>query len=586
VRLQSAGKSAIQAPRTLYMVLASLAFLVTAVIALRFPLTATAATSGTDVYFAQTARGANNGADCADAYAYNDGTNGINKSVNWAPGDTLHVCGTISVGAGQNIISAQASGTSTSPITIQFESGAILQAPYCGTGGSSCIYLSGHNYITINGGNTGSATTAGRWTGGLVQSYANGSSGQNNCPGINNSYTGACTNQTQNVTMIEAMGSNNITIENLGPCVGAVVTGSNFPNGAPGNDCVHFQGSNVTITNNQFLWDGNGIDNTNYGNDTNTVISGNDFQENGWAIGCAGGNVTNSKYQVFSNHFHNFAGWTGTGAHVNGIHCYDGSGGGISSFYLYNNVFDGNMGTCCWTAWVYLESNGPGDNWDNNTGTVYAFNNVFVDSVGLGNASLQTGGGVNHFIANNFFYGVLGSGVCASISGTGMIVENNVFSHCGQIMAPNASSGQSPTISVMDYNVYGQASSGNSLWTGFSGMSPVSDFPAWQAACSCDKHSTGNVTTALADISSEGIPSAGYVGLQWGANLDGTATGLLAALSSGTTAGNTATPLARPQGICATQGSSSCWDVGPYYQSGASSGGQPPAPSELTASVE
>jgi hypothetical protein len=90
VKLQSARKSAIQAPSSPYIALMSMAFLLMAVIALRFPSTAAAATSASNIYFAQTAQGANNGADCADAYAYNDGNNGINKSVNWVPGNTLH----------------------------------------------------------------------------------------------------------------------------------------------------------------------------------------------------------------------------------------------------------------------------------------------------------------------------------------------------------------------------------------------------------------------------------------------------------------------------------------------------------------
>ena len=203
MRLQSARKSAIEAPRTWYALSVFIALLVMAVIALRFPLTATAATSGgNNIYFAQTAHGANNGADCADAFAYNDGSNGINKSANWVPGNTLHVCGTISVGAGQNIISAQASGTNGNPITIKFEPGAILQAPHFGTGNSAGITLSGHNFIVVDGGNTGNATSGTLWTGGLIQNYANGSSGANNCPGVNNTNTGACTSQANPTTII------------------------------------------------------------------------------------------------------------------------------------------------------------------------------------------------------------------------------------------------------------------------------------------------------------------------------------------------------------------------------------------------
>jgi hypothetical protein len=541
---------------------------------------AAASQATTNIYFAHTAQGANNGADCADAYAYNDGSNGINASANWVAGNTLHLCGTITVGAGNNIVTAHGSGSSGSPITVKFEPGAILQAPYFGTGGSAGIYLSGHNYITVDGGNSGAATGGTTWTGGLIQNYANGSSGQNNCPGINNTYTGACSYQTNPTTVIEAIGSSNITIENLGPCVGAVVTGGNFSNGAPGVACIHFQGSNVTITNNQLHNDGIGIDNTYYGNDTNTVISNNDFQENGWGIGCAGAKVTNSNYQVYNNHFHNFDGWTSTGAHVNGIHCYDGSGGGISSFYLYNNVFDGKMGTCCWTAWVYLESNGPGDNWDNNTGTVYAFNNIFVDSLGIGNGNLQTGGGVNHYIVNNTFWGTqnaqYGTGKCLQWGGTGVTIENNVFIQCWQIMFADPHSGQTPSYRAIDYNIYGSANSGDPYWQ-VNSISQTT-FSGWQNACNCDSHgqaSNNTLTAALTNITSEGVPSAGFIGIQQGANLTSAATGLLSALDFDTGAGNTHTPVQRPGGTCTTQGTSSCWDIGAYQYG---SGDPPPNP--------
>jgi hypothetical protein len=378
------------------------------------------------------------------------------------------------------------------------------------------------------------------------------------------------------------MGSNNITIENLGPCIGAVVTNGSFSNGAPGVDCIHFQGSNVTITNNQLHWDGLGIDNTSYGNDTNTVISDNDFQENGWGIGCAGAAVTNSNYQVFNNHFHNFDGWTNTGAHVNGIHCYDGSGGGISSFYLYNNVFDGNMGTCCWTAWVYLESNGPGDNWDNNTGTLYAYNNVFVDTIGLGNASLQTGGGVNHMIVNNTFWGTqstsYGTGKCLQVGGTGMTVENNVFVQCHQITYADSHSGQTPSFAAWDYNVYGPSNSGTSNFQ-FNSITQ-STLSSWQSSCGCDAHSQASnngLTAQLPNITNEGVPSSGYMGIQQGADLTNTAVGMLAALAWDTDAGDTRTPVQRPSGTCSSQGTASCWDVGAYQYGSSAAAPQPPS---------
>lgn len=523
----------------------------------------------TDIYFAATSAGANNGADCTDAYAYTDATNGINKSVNWVAGNTLHICGTITVAAATNIISAQASGTSGSPITIKFESGAIIQAPYCGTGSSACIYLSGHSYITVNGGNTGAANGA-TWTTGLVRSYANGSSGQSNCPGTTGTFTATCTYQVENVSMIEATNASNITIENLGPCVGAIVTSGSFPNGAPGNDCVKFQGSNFTITNNQFWYDGNGIDNTGWVNgDANTVISNNDFQQNGWGIGCAGGSGSNTNYQVSGNHFHNFTQWAGTGAHLNGIHCYDLSGGGIQQIYIYNNTFDGNTGTTSWTSWVYLEADGAGEQWCGTTGTAYTWNNIFVNTTAAnGNGLYQVGGCSGHQFLNNFVYGQYNVGSCVDISGTGNIIENNVIENCGQIISGNTTP---VSLATMDYNVYGYSASGSPLWQVSGYGSGSNTLAAWQTACSCDAHSRAQLGSLLSDITSEGVPSTGFIGLLWGQNLTSTATGALASLATGTTAANSVVGEARPSGSCTSQGNSPCWDIGAYEISSSSS---------------
>src|SRR5271170_5558473 len=81
------------------------------------------AASGTaraaDIYVAQGAAGQNTGQDCADAYAYTF----FNASSNWGslagqigPGTTVHLCGTIT-----SPLTAQGSGTSSSPITILFD---------------------------------------------------------------------------------------------------------------------------------------------------------------------------------------------------------------------------------------------------------------------------------------------------------------------------------------------------------------------------------------------------------------------------------------------------------------------------------
>lgn len=424
----------------------------------------------------------------------------FNSSSNWTsgtptgnqigPGTTVIVCGPLTGSAGSNVLAFQGSGASGNPITLLMDaaSGALIQDPYCGTGGGACIYVSGKSYIVINGGNTGNATSGTTWTAGLVRSYANGQSGQSICPGSGSvgapPWSASCSNFVTNVTMIEAMSVNNVTIENLGPCVGGVMNSgdSSFGNGAPGNDCIHFQGSNVTINNNQLWYDGNGVDNTTWVNgDTNTLIENNDIQENGWGIGCAGGSGSNTNYQVIGNHFHNFTQWNSEGTHVNGIHCFDLSGGGIASFYLGNNLFDGNMGSGGWTAWVYLEADGTGQNWNGADGTFYAWNNVLVGTgtVVNGNGLMNFGSGENHILVNNVFYGsgtsgATGTGPCLGFEGANITVENNVFINCTQIVATPYGGNPGPSFlstcangvpgtgssSCFDYNVYSNMTGG------------------------------------------------------------------------------------------------------------------------------
>jgi len=136
VRLQSASKPVVQAPRTKYVILIFTAFLVLALIALRFPLTATAATASNNIYVAQNSAGAANGADCADASPVSF----FNSSGNWGsganqigPGTTVHLCGTIT-----SNLSFQGNGTSGNPVVLD------------GTGATMSAYItSSSQYWTI-----------------------------------------------------------------------------------------------------------------------------------------------------------------------------------------------------------------------------------------------------------------------------------------------------------------------------------------------------------------------------------------------------------------------------------------------------
>ena len=75
------------------------------------------------IYFGPTSTGSNNGANCANAYAWTDPTNGITGgSASWVAGNTLFICaGTYNcpaIGADSTILT-KGGGTSGNPITIR-----------------------------------------------------------------------------------------------------------------------------------------------------------------------------------------------------------------------------------------------------------------------------------------------------------------------------------------------------------------------------------------------------------------------------------------------------------------------------------
>jgi hypothetical protein len=99
------------------------------------------AAQANDIYVAQNSAGAGNGADCADASSLA----WFNSSGSWGPaanqigpGTTVHLCNTFSGAPGSTMLKVQANGTNGNPITIKFEPGALLTAPYwAGAGGGA-----------------------------------------------------------------------------------------------------------------------------------------------------------------------------------------------------------------------------------------------------------------------------------------------------------------------------------------------------------------------------------------------------------------------------------------------------------------
>lgn len=116
-----------------------------------------------DVYLAQSAQGANNGADCADAlvvsYFNTSGnwTSGVPSGTQIGPGTTVHLCS--NGGAITTALSFQGSGSSGSVITLKFESGAAMtSATAWPTTGA--ISTNSKNYVVIDGNSTGVISNA------------------------------------------------------------------------------------------------------------------------------------------------------------------------------------------------------------------------------------------------------------------------------------------------------------------------------------------------------------------------------------------------------------------------------------------
>ena len=344
--------------------------------------------SASNIYIAQSAAGAANGADCADAFAVAF----FNNSANWGgggnqigAGTTVHLCGTMTFAGGTTGLTAHGSGTSGSPITIVFENGAILQAPNFGDGGAG-IRLDGLSFITVDGKNTG-----------IIQATLNGTLG-GACLG------GLCLGDNGG-TGISAANSTNVTIQNLtiqDIYLRTSITDTLVNQFA--NFSIHANpATNLTINNNIMHDAGNHL--ATQGN--NMVISNNDMynMDHGLATGLAG--TSYSGAYVFGNHIHDMAAWdapTGCGGncpyHHDGLHFFQNPGPGYwDGVYIYNNTFDGSPGVTAPTGWIFMEATCC------TNGHVYVFNNTLTSGPESFPGEMGIYSGASIVIANNSVWG-------------------------------------------------------------------------------------------------------------------------------------------------------------------------------------
>jgi Legume lectin domain len=544
-----------------------------------FLFAASAKASITNVYITQNGTTNGTGTSCSDSLS----ASWFNTPGNWGgganqigPGTTVHLCGTFTGAAGSTMLTAKGSGASGNPVTILFEPGAKLTAPYWYWGGA--IVLSGQSWIVVNG-----DATNGRQ--GIIQNTDNGSSktyqqqsrmiyssGCSNCTIKNLTFAdiydrladvaiSSLTGNGTTVTVTCAASCNNHVNHQV-----AIWGNSLFPSNplvtitsAP--DSTHFTFSSTTsgtasggtVSDTGIVQSGVSASYIGLNVSPNFTIDNVLVHDAGWAFdGWAqnytvknselynidhgimfgvGNSATPGGLDIHGNHFHDCAAWDNVpnNFHHDYIHIYDHqTGSGITDGVIYNNTFDGVFGINT-TANIFLQGNVNG---------MSIFNNTFINSTSdtEGRIAVEMGGETNivqngNFVLNNYCaMGAHRQGSCFFSGGqvSGLTVENNI----GIGGQSDISLVGGTSIATVNHNVYDDLltdyGDGNTFhWN----TSPATgSFTNWKSECNCDGNS---IFTTNADIkvNSGGIPQPGSPAIGAGANLMSLATGARAPLA-------------------------------------------------------
>jgi hypothetical protein len=363
--------------------------------------------AGDRIWVADTARGADTGADSANAHS----AAWFNTAANWGggggdidPGDEVMLTGTIATP-----LTVQGSGRADAPITVRFDAGARLSLPTWTSSGA--LIANGKRYIRIDGG--------------IIESTANGVglSYTNNDRHVNLSNCG-------NVTL-SGVTTRNVFVPAYG--------GSN----AYGNALYALGCSGLTVSNCAFLTGGK-ICYVGYGGGSSNVVMVGNTVSNcivGITIGSGGAGSTLDGLTLKDNTIANGTNWGGSWAngtvwhHIDGIHLFAAH----TSTWITNAVIDANrigafnptyisggVAKSTATAWLYIEAN---------VGEIYApivKNNILRVGAGVGQGPMlgmvAVKRGTAPSILNNTFIGSGdGTGVyIGSLTGESF-VQNNIF---------------------------------------------------------------------------------------------------------------------------------------------------------------
>lgn len=507
-----------------------------------------------DIYISQSGNGS--GSSCSSTLS----ASFFNNSASWGtaagqigPGTTVHLCGTFTGAPGSVMLSFQGNGTALSPITVLFESGAQLNAPYWSPSGA--VNMVGRSNIVVDGGSNG-----------IIQNTANGDQLSNR----------------QISSLIYALNCTSCTIRNITLANVYVAIRNQSTLGGPMTQmsAVTFSGSNWTISGNTIHDCGWCLLDI-YGNgDTNINIHHNDIQnwDHGFTFATAGANRGSNVF-FHDNKIHDDLNFEAQGCmyHLDGMHFFGTSGSSMSGIYVYNNYFYGQLSYCT-TGFIFMEG---GSGTPSHASNSYFWNNVFDATGADGEVSngwvgiFSGDSGVTQFVQNTFLYNNAADNTnCYNIgSVNNLTFQGNVVNGCN--IAVNLGSLSNTPASQVDYNFYGDAcTSSNNCFV--YNQSFAGSFSAWKSKSGFDAHGkTSSYSGAL--LNPDGSPQSGSPVRSSSLNLSVAAIANLLTLASDTSRGGLRAPIVRPL--------TSLWDMG-AYQFGSASVTLPAAPTGLSASVQ
>jgi hypothetical protein len=504
-------------------------FLLTLAVVFFLPWTAYAAPAA-NVYIASSAAGSGTGADCSDALPvsfFNDGANWGTNAKQIGPATTVHLCGTLDVGVGNTLLTAQGAGASGSPITILFEPGAGITSPGMGTG----IELGSYAHFVIDGGTTcgyvGGPGSTDVTCNGYIENTANGD-------GLANQVLSAAIRETGGDIEVR-----NLLISNLYVAKSGVMK----PSFQPYPVCVYFAGAAPGLNfHNNIAHD---LDWCLNGDADDVVMANNDIYDMDHGVGMGSGpGTTHTGLVIHDNHMHDTANWDtpNNAFHHDGIHTYwlETSHIAFSGALIYDNLYDGLWGA---------NNTGMAEIWDHSNATV--FNNVHIGTDHLSDGLLDFSspeGGPDNAVYGNTIQGCgtsCQSGTALQLggqSGGGVMAENNLVTTADTIVTTQAG-----IVAPFHFsnNLYANAGGSEPFYNG-----GYDTFAQWQTAFG----ELGSMFVSDAMLGTNGVPQAASPAIGAGANLS-----KLCTMNGGTL----------PNALCEDvlhrpRPSSGPWDIGAY----------------------